>query len=67
MVSGLGHFVTFLKTKTYSIYIFKKKYINIRSSWTMERDLKQLSRALHGINCAVLIYYYFFLRETQRI
>ena len=48
-------------------HIFTNKivpnFIYFRSSWPMERDLKQLSRALHGINCAVLI----FLRETQRI
>ena len=47
MVSGLGHFVTF-KNKSYSnLYIF---YFYFCASSTRERDFKQLSRELHGIN-----------------
>ena len=44
-MSGLDHFVTFLKQKSYSIYI--------RSTLTMEMDLKQLYTGLHDINRAL--------------
>ena len=45
MGGGLGHFVTFLKTKSYSNIC-----IYFRASWTRERDLRKLSRGIHGIN-----------------
>ena len=60
MVSGLVHFVAFLKTKSYSDFIYY-----IRSSWTMEMDLKQLSRGLHGINRALPKKQQHFLRERN--
>ena len=60
MVTGLVHFVAFLKTKSYSDFIYY-----IRSSWTMEMDLKQLSRGLHGINRALPKKQQHFLRELN--
>ena len=54
MVSGLVHIVAFLKTKSYSEFI----YVYIRSSWTMEMDLKQLSRGLHSINRALKLLFF---------
>ena len=54
----LGHFVTFLKTNRtlilyiYNLFIYLFIYLFFRS-WTRERNLKQLSRGLHGINRAL--------------
>ena len=49
----LGHFVTFKKkNKSYSNFIYIFLYFCF-SSWTRERNLKQLFRGLHGINRAL--------------
>ena len=61
----LGHFVTFLKTnRTLILYIYFIYIYFCFRSWTRERNLKQLSRGLHGINRALNVCVF---RETQRI